>query len=170
MGGLQCWDLTSLPMINSPYLTDAVADSAIGLLLVESGSRTNAMTISCFSEVAHHPTTLWISVAKSAYSHDLLHEAGRFSLAVLNLNQRSIALACGSVSGREIDKCGTLDLYRNEDGFLFLRDALASTSCRVRQSLDIEDHTLFIADILTTDLESRKAHLRHLLLSDLKDS
>lgn len=157
-------------MINSPYLADSVVDCAVGLLLVEAGTQTNSMTISCFSEVAHHPTTLWISVAKTAYSHELLREAGRFSLSVLNLNQRSIALACGSVSGREIDKCGTLDLYRNEDRFLFLRDALASTACRVRKSLDIDDHTLFIADILTTDLESRKAHLRHLLLSDLKDS
>ena len=157
-------------MLNSPYLADFVIDSAVGLLIVESGSRTNAMTISCFSEVAHHPTTLWISVAKTAYSHELLCEAGRFGLAVLNLNQRSIALACGSVSGREIDKCGTLDLYRKEDGVLFLSDALASTSCRVRQSVDLDDHTLFIADILSTDLESRKAHLRHLLLSDLRDS
>ena len=157
-------------MIYSPYLTDSVVDSAVGLLVVESGDRANAMTISCFSEVAHHPTTLWISVAKTAYSHELLSEAGRFSLVVLNLNQRSIALDCGMVSGREIDKCAPLNLYRNGEEFLFLRGALASTSCRVRRSIDIDDHTLFIADILATDLDSRKAHLRHLLLSDLTDS
>lgn len=152
----------------NPYITDSVLESAVGLLLVEAGSRRNAMTVSCFSEAAHHPATLWISVAKTAYSNGLIHETGRFSLAVLNRNQKQIALHCGTVSGREHDKCASLDLYHNQDRFLFLRGALASTACSVRQSIEIDDHTLFIADILRSDLDSSSAHLRHLLISDLK--
>ncbi|MGH9881985.1 MAG: flavin reductase [Pyrinomonadaceae bacterium] len=49
-----------------------------------------------------------------------------------------------------------------------MQGALASTSCRVRQSVDLDDHTLFVADIIEADLESRTSHLRHLLLSDLE--
>ena len=152
----------------SPYITDSVIESAVGLLLIEAGSHRNAMTISCFSEAAHHPATLWISVAKSTHSHALLSETGRFSLAVLNRNQRDIALQCGTVSGREHDKCASLDLYHNQEGFLFLRRALASTACSVRHSVEVGDHTLFVADILSSDLDSSSAHLRHLLISDLK--
>ncbi len=126
------------------------------------------MTISCFSEAAHHPATLWISVAKTAYSNGLIRETGQFSLAILNATQKEIALSCGTLSGRENDKCASLNLYRSRDGFLFLRQALASTACRVRQSIDIDDHTLFVADILSAELDSRSAHLRHLLLSDLR--
>ena len=154
----------------SPYITESVIESAVGLLLIETGSRRNAMTISCFSEAAHHPATLWISVAQTAHSHALISETGRFSLAVLNRNQKDIALQCGTVSGRESDKCASLDLYHNQDGFLFLRRALASTACSVRQSIDVADHTLFVADILSSDLDSSSAHLRHLLISDLKGS
>lgn len=154
--------------MNSPYLTDSIIESAVGLILVEAGARRNAMTVSCFSEVAHHPTTLWVSIAKTAYSNDLIQETGRFSLAILNVNQKEIALSCGTVSGRTRDKCSSLDLYRSVNGSLFLRRALASTDCSVRQSVDLGDHTLFIADILRTDLDSSSAHLRHLLLSDLK--
>lgn len=154
--------------MNSPYLSQSIIESAVGLLLVEAGTRRNAMTISCFSEVAHHPTSLWISVNKNTYSHELLKEAGRFSLSVLNVKQRAIAVSCGTVSGREHDKCSLLDLYRTPAGFMFLNGALASTACSVRQSIDLDDHTLFVADILNTDLDSRSAHLRHLLLSDLR--
>ena len=153
----------------SPYITGSVIESAVGLLLVETGSRRNAMTISCFSEAAHHPSTLWISVAKSAYSNSLILETGNFSLAILNQKQKEIAMHCGTVSGREHDKCASLDLYHSHDGFLFLRRALASTACSVRQSIEIDDHTLFVADILSSDLDSRSAHLRQLLLSDLKE-
>lgn len=153
--------------MNSSYLTDSIIESAVGLILVEAGTRRNAMTISCFSEAAHHPATLWISVARTTYSNELIRETGKFSLAILNLNQKEIAISCGTISGRESDKCASLDLYRSRDGFLFLRRALASTACSVRQSIDVDDHTLFVADILDADLDSRSAHLRHLLLSDL---
>jgi len=125
------------------------------------------MTISFFSEVAHHPTSLWVSIAKTSYTHELLQETRHFSLTVLNSTQREIALACGSVSGRDHNKCSELDLYNGPEGYLFLSGALASTACTIRQTISIDDHTLFIADILYTELESRKSHLRQLLISDL---
>jgi flavin reductase (DIM6/NTAB) family NADH-FMN oxidoreductase RutF len=135
--------------------------------VVQAGDRANAMTVSFFSEVAHHPTSLWVSIAKTAYTHTLLEKAGQFSLIVLNNIQKEIALTCGSTSGRDRDKCSALDLYRGPEGYLFLNGALASTACSVRQRVPIEDHTLFVADILQTEMESRKSHLRQLLLSDL---
>lgn len=135
--------------------------------MVQAGNRANAMTVSFFSEVAHHPTSLWVSIAKTAYSHELLEEVGQFSLIVLNNTQKEIAFTCGSISGRERDKCAALDLYRGPEGYLFLNGALASTACSIRQSVPIEDHTLFIADILQSEIESRKSHLRQLMLSDL---
>ena len=156
-------------MMESPYLKQSIIESAVGLLIVKAGDRANAMTISCFSEAAHHPSTLWISVAKTAYSNALISETGKFSLAILNQNQKKIALDCGTISGRDHDKCASLDLYQSADGFLFLSRALASTACSVRQSIDVEDHTLFVADILSAELDSRSAHLRHLLLSDLTE-
>jgi flavin reductase (DIM6/NTAB) family NADH-FMN oxidoreductase RutF len=126
------------------------------------------MTVSFFSEVAHHPTTLWVSIARRAFTHQLIGDAGgRFSLIALHNKQAAIALNCGSVSGRDQDKCKNLKLYNGSEGFLFLSEALSSTACRVRGSYAIDDQTLFIADILHCDVESRTSHLRQLLLSDL---
>ena len=155
------------PQLTSPYIIDSIIESAVGLVLVEAGSRSNAMTVSFFSEVAHHPTALWISISKDSHTHALVEEAGKFSLAVLTQQQRAIALRCGTLSGKDHDKCASLDLYKSPSGFLFLRGALASTACSVRESISLGDHTLFVGDILESQLDSRKAHLRHLLLSDL---
>jgi flavin reductase (DIM6/NTAB) family NADH-FMN oxidoreductase RutF len=127
------------------------------------------MTVSLFSEVAHHPTALWVSIAKTSYTHSLLDSTDQFSLIVLNQNQKQIALDCGLSSGRERDKCANLNLYENASGFLFLANALASTSCRVSQRTDIGDHTLIVGQILESELESRTSHLRQLLISDLKN-
>ncbi len=154
--------------MNSSYLNGPLIDSIVGLVLVKAGDRANAMTVSFFSEVAHHPTTLWVSIARSAYTHALLEETSQFSLIVLNQTQSQIALDCGETSGRDQDKCAALNLYGGPEGYLFLNDALASTACSVRQAVTVGDHTLFIADILQTEMESRVSHLRQLLLSDLK--
>jgi len=145
-----------------------VVESAVGLILVSAGDKMNAMTVSFFSEVAHHPTALWVGVAETALTHAMIEETGRFSLAVLNQRQGHLAMACGSVSGRDADKCAALDLFRSPSGFLFLNGALASTGCKTRHIETVGDHTIFIADIVETGLDSRKSHLRQLLLSDLQ--
>jgi flavin reductase (DIM6/NTAB) family NADH-FMN oxidoreductase RutF len=154
--------------LSNPYLRDAVVESPIGLVVVKLEDRRNAMTLSFFSEVAHYPTAMWISVSKGSYTHPLLKKAGRFSFITLNQEQSAIAIACGTASGREQDKCSALDLYDNGDGFLFLKDALASTACRVATEIDVGDHTLFIGHMLNGDVSTRSRSLRQLLLSDLR--
>jgi len=153
--------------LTSQYITDSVIESTVGLVLVEAGGARNAMTVSFFSEVAHHPTALWVAISPKTYTHSLIHECDRFTLAVLNQTQKALALACGSISGKDHDKCSSLNLYKSPGDFLFLRGALASTGCVVRERIHLSDHTIFVADIVESHLDSRSAHLRQLLLSDL---
>lgn len=153
--------------MRNPYIEGAVIDSPVGLVVAESSGRMNAMTVSFFSEVAHHPTSLWVSIARSSYTHELIRESRAFSLVVLHRKQKDLARRCGGVSGREADKCARLDLYRSADSFLFLKDGLASVACRVRGEYSVVDHTLFVADILAGQIETRRSGLRHLLVSDL---
>jgi flavin reductase (DIM6/NTAB) family NADH-FMN oxidoreductase RutF len=155
--------------MTSPYLAQSVIESAVGLVIVAAGARRNAMTVSFFSEVAHHPTALWVGISPATLTHSLLQETGRFSLVVLTEKQKQIANLCGSVSGRETDKCATLDLHASPSGFLFLNGALASTGCEIRHSETTGDHTIFVADIIEAELDSATLDRRQLLLSDLRD-
>lgn len=154
--------------MTSPYIENSIIESAVGLVLVKSGDVSNAMTVSFFSEVAHHPTALWVSIAKTSHTHSLLDQTSEFSLVVLNQTQKQIAMSCGTSSGRDKDKCAGLDLYQNPAGFLFLKGALASTACHVSQRIDLGEYTMFVGEILESEIESRTSHLRQLLISDLK--
>jgi flavin reductase (DIM6/NTAB) family NADH-FMN oxidoreductase RutF len=153
----------------SPYITEAFLDAAVAILLVETESRRNAMTISCFSEVAHYPAGIWVSIEKESYTHELLQETNRFTLAVLNQRQTNIARVCGTTSGRTVDKCAGLNLYRSPAGFLFLQDALASTGAEVSRVEDVGSQTLFVGNIVEAEFCSRASTFRHLLLSDLSE-
>jgi flavin reductase (DIM6/NTAB) family NADH-FMN oxidoreductase RutF len=153
--------------MKSPYIVGSVVESPVALVLTQFGGRGNAMTISFFSEVAHHPTTLWVSIAKSSYTHELLEQAGRFTLVVLHRGQNDIARMCGTISGRQQDKCAALRLYRGADDQLYMKDSLASVSCKVRSAHPLGDHTLFIAEIVGGDFNTRRVHLRNLTVADL---
>lgn len=153
--------------IESPYLRLAALDAAVGLVLVNSNDQTNAMTVSMFSELAHHPASLWVSIARSSYTHELIERAGQFTLVVLTHMQKEIAIACGTTSGRERNKCSSLSLYRSAGGFHFMEGVISSTGCRVREKLELSDgHTVYMADIVEGEIDSRKSQKRHLLLSD----
>ena len=153
-------------MMRNPYLSGSVTDGPVALALTEGAGRRNAMTVSFFSEAAHHPASLWMSVARASFTHELMVSSGRFTLALLHARQKDLALHCGTASGRDSDKCRRLALD-TADGFLLLRPAMVNLSCLVRTVHDLEEHSLFVADILAGTLESRHTWRRHLLVSDL---
>ena len=151
------------------YLKSPVVNGPVALIIASDGSRVNAMTVRFFSEVAHHPSSLWVSVERGSYTHELIEKTGAFTLATLHDGQAALALECGSASGRDHDKSLGDRLYKNASGHLFLRDAISSTACRVRQKIPMGGHTLLIADMLEGDFDSRHFVLRrHLLVSDLE--
>jgi len=153
--------------MSSRYLTDSVVPSAVGLIITESGARRNATTVTFFSEVAHHPATLWVSIASDSFTLELIRESRQFSLMVLHDGQRALALDCGASSGRTRDKCAGLKLRRGPEGFLFLSDSLTAIACRVLSDHGLGDHTLFIAAILAGEYDTKTTMRRHLLTTDL---
>ena len=150
----------------SPYVSAAIVEAMVGLVIVRLASTVNVMTVSAVSEVAHHPTSLWISIDRKTYTHELLCKGEVFTLALLHDGQADLAWACGTVSGRDRDKCAMLALSAHAD-CLFLPEALTNTACRIRTTVDLGTHTLFIADLLAGEVNSRQQHRRNLLLSDL---
>jgi len=150
----------------SPYVSAAIVEAMVGLVIVRAASTANVMTVSAVSEVAHHPTSLWVSIDRTTYTHELLRQGGVFTLALLHDGQAELAWACGTVSGRDRDKCATLALSARTD-CLFLPEALTNTACRIRTTVDLGTHTMFIADLLSGEVNSRLQHRRNLLLSDL---
>ncbi|MEO8619906.1 MAG: flavin reductase family protein, partial [bacterium] len=94
-----------------------------------------------------------MSIANDSLTYTFIQQSRRFSLIVLHERQEEFARRCGSVSGRTEDKCAHLPL-RQVGQHLFLDGALASVACTVRSTVDVGDHTLFIADIVSGEMET----------------
>lgn len=164
------WTVLLESIRDCPYVIGALVNAPVGLLIARDGTGFNPMTVSCFSEAAHHPASIWVSISKGAYTHSLLERAPEFSFIALESHQGHIAVACGTASGRSTDKRDLLDVYENDRGFVFVKGALASTACRIHRSIPRGDHTLVLADMLSGDVDRRRGTTRNLLISDLQQS
>ena len=123
-----------------------------GLYVVGSraGERRNAMTLNWASQVSSDPKLVAVSIEKEALTRELIAEGCVFSLCVVDREDRAIV--------RRFTKPVEVDVEaRTLNGFAFhdgstgapvLDGAVAWIDCRVRQQLDLGDHTLFIGEVV----------------------
>lgn len=119
-----------------------------GVFLVGTrmGEGHNLMTAAFVTQVSFNPASIAVSVAKPHYTADLIREQGVFSLSVLAEDQYQAAKDCGFQSGRKADKVSRVSCHWEQD-LPVLDGAAAWLLCKVRQTVDFEDHYLFLAEI-----------------------
>jgi flavin reductase (DIM6/NTAB) family NADH-FMN oxidoreductase RutF len=125
-----------------------------GLYVVGStdkGERRNAMTLNFATQVSFDPKWMGIGVEHEAFTHELIAAAGVFSLCLVDREDRAIV--------RKFTKPVEVDLgARTLNGFPYfdgsvtgapvLSQAAAYVECAVRQTVEIGDHSLFLAEIV----------------------
>jgi flavin reductase (DIM6/NTAB) family NADH-FMN oxidoreductase RutF len=123
-----------------------------GLYVVgsRSGDRRNGMTLNWATQVSADPKLVAIAVQKDALTHELVAEGGVFSLCILDREDR--ALVRKFTKPVEVDLgASTLNGFGFHDGRSgapVLDAAAAWIDCRVRHSLDLGEHTLFVGEIV----------------------
>ncbi|HEX6311893.1 MAG TPA: flavin reductase family protein [Acidimicrobiia bacterium] len=128
-----------------------------GLYVVGSGvgERRNGMTLNWATQLASDPKLVGIGVEKPAFTHELIVEAGVFSLNILDREDRAIV--------RKFTKPVDVDLEaKTLNGFPFhdgvsgapiLDQAVAYLDCEVRQSVETGSHTLFIGEVVDSGFQ-----------------
>ena len=120
------------------------------ILCARQDGRDNGCVINTAAQVTDTPHRLSITVNKKSLTQRMALETGRFTVS--NLSERAeFALfeRFGFKSGREADKFDGFDGWeRDKAGLPYLtRGTNAFFSCEVEQTIDLDTHTLFIANI-----------------------
>ncbi|MFF2654519.1 flavin reductase family protein [Streptomyces sp. NPDC058045] len=112
------------------------------------------MTATAFMSVSLDPPLVMVSLREGSRMDDLLAEQPLWGASLLTRRQRHIA-GRFAMKGRVSDRLLFQDLRcrRGEaSGALLVDGSLATLECRTRDRVPAGDHTLVIADVLTTDL------------------
>jgi flavin reductase (DIM6/NTAB) family NADH-FMN oxidoreductase RutF len=115
------------------------------------GWKPNLITIAWAGNVCSEPPMVSISVRPERYSFDIIQATQEFVVNVPSLRQAKAVDWCGMVSGRSVDKFAGAGL--TPGAALKVRcpivlECALNIECRVRTSLNLGSHTLFVAQVV----------------------
>lgn len=121
------------------------------------GWKPNLITIAWVGNVCSDPPMVSISVRPERHSYDIIETTREFVVNVPSLGQAKAVDWCGMVSGRSEDKFAgtglTLAAALKVQCPIVLECPL-NIECRVRDSLKLGSHTMFVAEVVAVQVSS----------------
>ena len=133
-----------------------LAPLPVALVTSADGDKQNVFTVAWTGIVCSHPPKLYISVRPERYSFDLITKSREF---VLHPATKALAKAtdgCGIFTGKKVDKFQKYKLGTepaNHVSAPLLADAPLAFECRVSDIIPLGSHHMFLADILSVDVD-----------------
>jgi flavin reductase (DIM6/NTAB) family NADH-FMN oxidoreductase RutF len=106
-----------------------------------------------------------IAANRAGHGAALVRLSGVFVVNFVPATWEKTIFLCGNVSGRTADKFAAAGLRKEEAESVNaprLADSLGSIECRVRQTVEVGDHTLFIGEVARTVFRAAGPRLHHL--------
>jgi flavin reductase (DIM6/NTAB) family NADH-FMN oxidoreductase RutF len=135
--------------------------SPLPVVLVSCGGdpewKPNIITIAWVGSVCSDPPMLSISVRPERYSCGIIQSTGEFVVNVPSRRQTRAVDWCGMVSGRDVDKwegAGLSMAPALEVGCPIIRECPIHIECRVRESLNLGTHVMFVAEVAAVQISS----------------
>jgi flavin reductase (DIM6/NTAB) family NADH-FMN oxidoreductase RutF len=127
---------------------DNLRAMSYGVYVVTSraGDRLNGLTVAWASQVSLKPPMVAVAVDKRWYSHELLSIGENFTVNVLADDQVPLGKHFGSSSGRT----------PGVNGVPKLAGCRAWIECRKIDTVSTGDHTLFIGEVVASELNEAK--------------
>jgi flavin reductase len=123
--------------------------TGVTVITVENDEKVEGMTANAFASVSLDPMLVLVCVDHKARTHAHLHARKRFGINVLSEHQQRIsehyAQADRDAEGAEPEAGARFDHTRH--GTPVLDGALAYLECRLQQTHEAGDHTIFIAEV-----------------------
>jgi flavin reductase (DIM6/NTAB) family NADH-FMN oxidoreductase RutF len=111
------------------------------------------------------PSLYGIALTRNGYGAQLLRGCGIFVVNFVPATWEKAILFCGNVSGREVDKFAATGLRKEQAESVDaprLADSLGVLECKVRQTLEVGDHTLFVGEVTREVMHADAPRLHHI--------
>jgi flavin reductase (DIM6/NTAB) family NADH-FMN oxidoreductase RutF len=140
--------------IDQTLFREALRHFASGVTVVTTtvDDRPVGLTVSAFTSLSLEPTLVLICIDRQAQSHAAIAQAGMFAVNILKEDQAHLSHLFASRT--EGSKFASIDYHRSEQGLPLLDDALTTLECRVIDTCDGGDHTIYIGEVMAARVSS----------------
>lgn len=118
--------------------------------------RPNAMVASWAGVCCSEPPCVTVAVRPERYSHDAIARRRAFTVSVPSAKHVAGADVLGTASGRDGDKFAAAGLTAEASELVdapYVRECPVVLECRLRHSIDLGSHTLFIGEVVDVKVD-----------------
>ena len=147
-------------LASTPEFADAMSELASGVALVTCrvGDRPWGMTVTAFASVSAEPPTVLVALSSDAASTAAITATQQFGVSILAAKQLDVA-RYGSAPGASKFLEAFVDSGDRRSASPIVAGALAHLDCRVADSTQVADHTVFFGRVRAVRASSNGAPL-----------
>jgi len=140
------------------------------VLTARDGDQRNGCIVNTVVQVAGEPCQVSVSVSKANLTHESIARTGQFAVSVLEQQTPlSFIGTFGFHSGRDYDKFAHAQYRDGMTGCpLLVEYTLAVIEGKVRTTVDCGSHTIFIADVVASELVRAGVPLTYAYYHEIK--
>ena len=147
--------------LSNQVFKDAMSHFPSGVTVITAYTSDNelvGMTASAFISVSLTPPLILESVSKNARMHDVLMQQDVYAVSILSDQQANVSnhFAGWSTEGFEPELCS---LY----GVAVIKNSVARLVCKIVNRIDAGDHTLFLGEVISAEIEEQEDDLKPLV-------
>ena len=136
------------PSVNMDAFRDACALFATGVAIATvlgTDSKPHGLTVSSFTSVSLNPPRILVCIDHGCTILSHFLERSEFAINVLSDEQRDLSV---KFSVKPEGRFEGTDWVSGETGVPLIHACLAHFECRVEQTIECGDHTIFIGEVL----------------------
>lgn len=120
--------------------------------------KSNIMTAAWTGIINSDPAMCYVSIRKERFSYNIIKKSGEF---VINLTTETLCRKTdwiGVRTGAKVDKFKEMHLTKEKGSKVscpLVAESPINLECKVEQTLDLGSHTMFIAKILSVDVDEK---------------
>ena len=125
--------------------------SGVTVVTLKDGEgKMHGITVSAFSSVSLNPPLILVCIDNEAGSHPAFYEGKRFVVNILREEQTGYS---NQFASQIPDRFFNIHHHEGLEGIPVLKDSLVNLECRLVQSFEAGDHTIFIGEIERTHIK-----------------
>ena len=123
--------------------------TGVTVITCAAGDELQGMTANAVTSLSLDPLLLLICVEKNTHTHGVLDRGGVFTVNILGEHQADVSRLFAKRSEPEVGTLRGLAFRRGVTGSPILDDCLAYVECRVSETLEGGDHTIFLGQVVS---------------------
>lgn len=135
-----------------------LAPTPLSMVTCGTMEKPNVLTVAWTGIINTAPPKTYISVRPCRYSYPMIRESGEFVVNLTTAEMIRAADWCGVHTGAKVDKFARCNLHTEAASQVaapLLSESPLALECRVTDMIPLGTHHMFLADIVTVDVDER---------------